>query len=86
MKMTKKQMLEKKNANLLKMVEEKREQVAGYEQLAKLHAAYIALLLQKLGATKENPFAITKEDVAKAMKLEAKGLIDGEVFKLYFEE
>lgn len=89
MKPTKQQMLEterKKNDKLLKMVDEAREQVAGYEQLAKLHAAYIAFLLQKLGATKGNPVTITKEDVAEAMKLEARGLPDGEGFKLYIEE
>ena len=86
MKMTKKQMLEKKNANLLKMVEEEREKVAGYEQLAKLHVAYIAHLLQKLGATKDNPVTITKGDVVEAMKLEVRGAPADEGFKLYIEE
>lgn len=89
MKLTKQQMLEaerKKNETLLKMVETERERVAGYEQLAKLHAAYIAFLLQKLGATKGNPVPITKEDVAEATKLEVRGLPDGEGFKLYIEE
>ena len=83
MKLTKQQMLEaerRKNETLRKMVGETREQVAGYEQLAKLHAAYIAFLLQKLEATKDNPIAITKEDVAEAMKLEVRGLPDAEGF------
>lgn len=75
-----------RNERLLKMVEAEREKVAGYEQLAKLHAAYIAFLLQKLGATKDNPITITKEDVAGAMELEVLGLPDGEGFKLYIEE
>ena len=85
MKPTKKD-LEIRNAKLLKMVTDAREQVAGYEQLAKLHAAYIAFLIQKLGATKDNPITITNGDVAEAMKLEVRGLPDGEGFKLYIEE
>ena len=89
MKLTKQQRLEmeeKKNAKLVKMVNAEREKVAGYEQLAKLHVAYIAYLLQKLGATRENPVAITKDDVAEAMKLEVRGTPDGEGFKLYIAE
>lgn len=74
-----------RNEKLIQMVEAEREKVAGYEQLAKLHAAYIAFLLQKLGATKDNPITITKEDVAGAMELEVLGLHDGEGFKLYIE-
>lgn len=68
------------------MVNDEREKVAGYEQIAKLHAAYIAHLLQKLGATKENPVTITKDDVAGAMKLEVRGIPSEEGFKLYIEE
>ena len=75
-----------RNEKLIQMVEAEREKVAGYEQLAKLHAAYIAFLLQKLGATKDNPITITKEDVAGAMELEVLGLPDSEGFKLYIEE
>ena len=77
---------ERKNAKLLQMVSDEREKVAGYEQIAKLHAAYIAHLLRKLGATKDNPVTITKDDVAEAMKLEVRGKPDGEGFKLYIEE
>ena len=89
MKLTKQQRLEieeRKNAKLLKMVNDEREKVAGYEQIAKLHAAYIAHLLAKLGATKENPVTITRDDVAEAMKLEVRGAPAGEGFKLYIEE
>jgi len=89
MKLTKQQMLNNekaKNDTLLKMIGEEREKVAGYEQLAKLHAAYIAFLLRKLGATKDNPLAITKEDVAGAMNTEVRGLPDGGGWKLYIEE
>lgn len=89
MKLTKQQRLEaeeRKNAKLLKMVNDEREKVAGYEQLAKLHAAYIAHLLQKLGATKENPVTITKDDVTEAMNLKVLGAPCSEGFKLYIEE
>ena len=89
MKLTKQQRLEieeRKNAKLIKMVNNEREKVAGYEQVAKLHAAYIAHLLTKLGATKENPVTITKDDVAAAMKLEVRGAPAGEGFKLYIKE
>ena len=68
------------------MVNDEREKVAGYEQIAKLHAAYIAHLLSKLGATKENPVTITKNDVAAAMKLEVRGAPCEDGFKLYIEE
>lgn len=67
------------------MVNDEREKVAGYEQLAKLHAAYIAHLLQKLGATKENPVTITKDDVTEAMNLKVLGAPCSEGFKLYIE-
>lgn len=78
--------MERQTERLKKMVNEERAKVAGYEQIAKLHAAYIAHLLTKLGATKENPVTITKDDVAEAMKLEVRGKPDGEGFKLYIAE
>lgn len=89
MRLTNKKKLEiadRKNEKLIKMVEAERERVAGYEQIAKLHAAYIAHLLGKLGATKDNPLTITKDDVAEAMKLEVRGAPCSEGFKLYIEE
>lgn len=89
MKRTKQQRLEieeRKNAKLLKMVNDEREKVAGYEQVANLHVAYIAYLLRKLGATTETPVTITKNDVAEAMKLEVRGVPTEEGFKLYIKE
>lgn len=75
-----------RNEKLIQMVEAEREKVAGYEQLAKLHAAYIAFLLQKLGATKEAPVTITKEDAAEAMKLKVLALPGSKCVGLYVEE
>lgn len=75
----------KANAKLLKMIADEREKVAGYEQIAKLHSAYITVLLQKLGATKDSPATITNEEVTEAMKKEARGIPTGEGWKLYVE-
>ncbi len=53
---------------MLEMVKTEREKVTGYEQLAKVHSAYIAILLNKLGGTVENPAVIRAEDVTDALK------------------
>lgn len=69
--MTKKQELEKereRNKKLLAMVNDAKEKVRGYEQVAKVHSAYIGILLKKLGAYKDNAFNIKPEDVADALK------------------
>lgn len=73
------------NATLRRLYEGEREKVSGYEQLAQLHVAYIAVLIGRLGATKDNPITITTDDVAKAMKAEVRGYPEGEGFKLYIE-
>ena len=53
----------KQNEMLRKMYEAEREKSAGHEELAKIQNAYIAILLKKLGANKENPTTITNEEV-----------------------
>ena len=89
MALTTKQRIEKmreQNAKLVSMVTEERERVAGYEQIAKLHAAYIAVLLKRLGVTKDNPVEITDADVQEAMRHEVRGYPAGEkAWKLYIE-
>ena len=57
-----------KNDQLLKMNEELRKTVEGHKQLANVFTAYIALLLEKVGATEENPILITEEDVKYALE------------------
>lgn len=65
----------KRNERLLEMVKTEREKISGYEQLAKVHSAYIAILLKKLGATGDNAVTIKAEDVADAIKhLETRAL------------
>ena len=68
------------------MIAEERGRVAGYEELAKIHAAYIGFLLKKLGVTKDNPITITMKDIDEAMALEVRGCTTEEGFKLYIEE
>lgn len=78
----------KRNEKLVKMVNDAREKVRGYEQLAKVHSAYIAILLQRLGADMEHPENIKAEDVKYALEhLEsrASGAKDGS-WDLFVEE
>lgn len=86
---TKKQKLKQeknKNHKLMKMVSEERQKVAGYEQLAKVHSAYISILLNKLGATKDNMITITSAEVTEALKqYEARAMPAEEGFSLYCE-
>lgn len=80
--MAKKQELEKvksQNEKLLKRIAEERQKVSGYEEIAKVYSAYIAILLNKLGATKDNTITITAGEVTKALKMyEARAIqVDG---------
>lgn len=71
MALTKMQELEKvkkQNNKLMKMVAEEREKVAGYEQIAKVHSAYISILLKELGATEDNMITITASEVKDALE------------------
>ena len=57
------------NEKLLKMVNAEREKVKGYEEIAKVYSAYIAILLKKLGATdSNNAITIPKVEIAKALE------------------
>lgn len=44
-----------------------KQKAKGYEELARIHNAYIAILLHKLNATKKQSVAITKEEISHAM-------------------
>lgn len=77
-----------KNETLLKMVDEARKREAGYNQIAKIHSSYIAILLNKLGATADNTITINAEEVTKAMeKYEARAMYSPESksYNLYCE-
>ena len=79
--------LKKQNEKLRKMYEDARKDIAGHEELAKIHTAYVGLLLEKLGATKENPVTITNEEVREALaKLDVRASVAGSCsFNLYCE-
>lgn len=89
MALTKKQELQivkDKNYKLMKMIGEEREKVAGYEQIAKLYGAYIAILLEKLGATQDKPVNISKADATGAMsRIEARAMSSEDGWCLYCE-
>lgn len=77
---------EKRNDNLKKMVEREREKVAGYEQIAQVHSAYISILLNKLGATKDNMITITASEVTEALKkYESRAMPAENGYSLYCE-
>ena len=78
--------IQKRNDKLVTMVAEERKKVKGYEQLAKLHSAYISILLNKLGATKDNMITITSAEVTEALKkCEARAMQTEDGFNLYCE-
>lgn len=89
MQTNKQKLKQEKNRNhkLMKMVSDERQKVAGYEQLAKVHSAYISILLKKLGATKDNMITITAAEVTEALqKYEARALPNNDgSFGLYCE-
>lgn len=64
-----------------------REKVAGYEELAKIHSAYISILLKRLEATKDNMITITAAEVTEALqKYEARAFPNNDgSFGLYCE-
>lgn len=87
--MTKKQELErvkKQNRRLLEMIGKEREKVGGYEQLAKVHSAYISILLKRQGASKDNMITVTSEEVKEALKkYEARAIQVEDGYGLYCE-
>lgn len=80
--------LKNMNDKLREMNARERQKVAGHEELANIQTAYIALLLKKLGADKDNAVTITKEDVSEviAKDIVRVGFADVGVFKFYVEE
>lgn len=63
-----------------------REKVAGHEELAKVHSAYITILLNKLGATEENKVTITDEEIKEALvRYEARAVKAEGGWSLYCE-
>ena len=66
------------------LLAEEKEKVAGYEQLAKVHSAYIAILLKKLGATEDNKVNIPALEVKEAIeKCETRAELTDDGYSLY---
>lgn len=66
--------------------EKEKEKVAGYEQVVKLYGAYVAILLEKLGATQDKPVNISKADATDGMsRIEARAMPSEDGWCLYCE-
>lgn len=66
--------------------EKEKEKVAGYEQIVKLYGAYVAILLEKLGATQDKPVNISKADATDGMsRIEARAMPSEDGWCLYCE-
>lgn len=68
------------------LIAAERTKIAAYEQLAKVNTAYVAILLDKLGATKDHAVTITHKEITEAMKkYEARASTIDVGFSLYCE-
>lgn len=79
---------EKWDDHQAELFEREKEKVKGYEEIAKVHSAYISILLNKLGATEDNPIVITPAEVKEVPeRFEARATItkDGG-YGLYVED
>lgn len=81
--------LEALNKKLEKMLNDEKDRVDAHKEIAKVHTAYIAILLKKLGATsEETAFEILDEEVSQAIKkYETKGVANNKgAWKLFCAE
>ena len=81
--------LENKNAKLIERAERRDEEIQGYQELGKIHSAYIAILVKRLGATEDNPVEITRGEVYRAIdRYETRASFDRETdtYSLYCVE
>ena len=66
--------------------EAEQEKVKGYEELARVHSAYITILLKRLGATQDNMVTVTAAEIKEAMqKYEARAVPSDGSWGLYCE-
>ena len=79
--------MDKQKDKLKKMLIAEREKAKGYEELARVHSAYISILLKKLKATEKNMVDIMAKDVTEALtKYESRAVATKNGFGLYYEE
>ena len=70
------------------LLNDEKQKVKGYEELARVHSAYITILLKRLGATQDNMVTVTGEEIKEAMqKYEARAMYEptDRSWKLYCE-
>lgn len=75
-----------KEEKLEQMLKDEKERAKAYGQLMDVYTTYIAILLNRLNATKEMPVAITDEEIKEAMeqyKVMGTYNADGVKVKLY---
>lgn len=71
---------------LKKMLMVERAKVKDYEAIAKVHSAYISILLKRLGATEDNPQTFTKAEIKETLeKYEARGIPVEDGYSLWCE-
>ena len=68
------------------LLNSEKQKVKGYEELAKVHSAYISILLNRLGATQDNMVTVTAAEIKEAMqKYEARAVPSDGSWGLYCE-
>lgn len=78
--------LKKKLDKMKDRFEEERERVKAYKQIAEIYGAYMAVLLNSLGATRDKPFQMTHVDIAKALEtLETRAMPSETGFEMYVD-
>ena len=71
---------------LKQMLITERKKIEGCKQIAKVHSAYISILLKRLGATEDNPVTITKIEIKEALeRYESRGIPLEDGYSLYCE-
>ena len=66
--------------------EAEQKKVKGYEEIARVHSAYITILLKRLGATQDNMVTVTAAEIKEAMqKYEARAVPSDGSWGLYCE-
>ena len=80
--------LKEQNEKLIRMLESEKQKAKAYNKIFQIHSAYVAILLKKMGADKDNAVTLTTEEVMSAKeKLEARATVEAEgVYKLFYEE
>ena len=84
---TKEEKLQKKLDKMKSRYEDERERVKAYTQIMQMYGAYMAVMLQALGATKDKPFRLEHTAVTTALEnYETRVIPTDGGFDMYVEE